>query len=215
MRNPFCYGFTTATTYSAFLFIVTTPGDLTGLIGLPTESTAFIKTALKSWLKQTKLLGQTKSSCFILTNAGSAFTSAKFITACNDLGIKLEADAPEHQEMNGICEAKWHKVHNTAIILLNTPQLGGAFFHHVHAYAIHTVNSCPTKNVTDQDGNPTTPYQYTYGRKPILANFRILGCPVYFKHYEATIHNKLITYKQQFQCSSCGIFIGFPENSAN
>ncbi len=37
----------------------------------------------------------------------SAFTSAKFIAACYDLGIKLEAAAPEHQEMNGICEAKW------------------------------------------------------------------------------------------------------------
>ena len=37
---------------------------------------------------------------------------------------------------------------------------------------------------------------------------------MYFKHYEPTFRNKLITYKQQRQCSSCGIFIGFPENSA-
>jgi hypothetical protein len=192
-----------------------TPGKLTGLIGLPTESIAFIKTAHKSWLKQTKLLGQTKSICFILTNAGSAFTSAKFITACNDLGIKLEAATPEHQEMNGICEAKWRKVHNTAIILLNTAQLGGSFFHHAHAHAIHIVNSCPAKNVTDQDGNPTTPHQCSYGRKPSLANFHVLGCPIYLKHYEPTFCNKLITYKQQLQRTSHGIFIQFPENSAS
>jgi hypothetical protein len=37
---------------SAYLFIVTTPGKLTGWIGIPTESTASIITALKSWLTQ-------------------------------------------------------------------------------------------------------------------------------------------------------------------
>jgi hypothetical protein len=116
--------------------------------------------------------------------------------------------------MNGICEAKWRKVHNTANILLNTAQLGGAFFHHAHSYAIHIVNSRPAKNVTDQDGNPTTPYQYSYGRKSSLANICIFGCPVYFKHYEPTFCNKLIAYKQQLQRASRGIFIEFPENSA-
>jgi hypothetical protein len=206
MRNPFCFGITTATNYSAYLFIVTTPGKLTGWIGLPTESTASIITALISWLTQTELLGQTKSVHFICTDAGSAFTSAKFTAACNDLGIRLEAAAPEHQEMNGICEAKWRKVHNTAKILLNTAQLGGTFFHHSHAYAIHIVNSCPAKNVTDQDGKPTTTYQYSYGRKPSLANFRIFGCPVYFKRYEPTFRNKLITYKQHLQHASRGVF---------
>jgi hypothetical protein len=214
MRNPFRFGITTATNNSAYLFSVTTPGKLTGWIGLPTESTASIITALKSWLTQTELLGRTKSVRFICMDAGSAFTSTKFTAACNDLGIKVEAAAPEHQEMNGICEAKWHKVHNTANIFLSTAQLCGAFFHHAHTYAIHTVNSCPAKNVTDQNGNPTTPYQYSYGRKPSLANFHVFGCPVYFKRYEPTFRNKLITYKQQLQRASRDIFIGFPENSA-
>jgi hypothetical protein len=79
---------------------------LTGWVGLPTESTASIITALKSWLTQTELLGQTKYVRFTRTDAGSAFSSAKFIAACNDFGIELEAAAPEHQEMHGICEAK-------------------------------------------------------------------------------------------------------------
>jgi hypothetical protein len=95
MRNPFCFGITTARNYSAYLNIVTTPWKLTGWIGLPTESTESIITALKSWLTQTELLGQTKSARFICTNAVSAFTSTKFITACNDLGSKLDAATPE------------------------------------------------------------------------------------------------------------------------
>jgi hypothetical protein len=84
MRNPFCFVLTTATNYSAYLFIVTTPEKFTGLIGIQTESTASIIIALKSWLTQTELLGQTNSAPFIRTDARSAFTSAKFIAACND-----------------------------------------------------------------------------------------------------------------------------------
>ena len=44
MRNPSRFGLTTLTNYSAYLFIVTTPGKLTGWIGLQTESTASIIT---------------------------------------------------------------------------------------------------------------------------------------------------------------------------
>jgi hypothetical protein len=51
--------------FSAYLFIVTTPGKLTGWTGLPTESTASILTALQSWLTQSELLGRTKSVRFI------------------------------------------------------------------------------------------------------------------------------------------------------
>ncbi|KAI2495495.1 Reverse transcriptase (RNA-dependent DNA polymerase) [Fragilaria crotonensis] len=196
----------------AYLFIVTTPGKLTGWIGLPTESTTSIITALKSWLTQTELLGRTKSVRFIRTDAGSAFTSAKFITECTNLGIKLEAAAPEHQEMNGICEAKWREVHNTANVLLNTARLGGAFFHHAHAYAVSIINACPAKNVTDQHGNPTTPSNTAMAENQALPT-SVFGCPVYFKRYEPTFRNKLITYKQQLQRASRGIFIGF-ENSA-
>jgi transposase InsO family protein len=214
MRNPFRYGLTTNSNYSAYLFIVTTPGKLTGWIGLPTESTTSILIALKQWLTDTELLGRTQSVRFIRTDAGSAFTSTKFISECTSLGIKVEAAAPEHQEMNGICEAKWREVHNTANILLNNARLGGAFFHHAHAYAVQILNVCPAKNVIDQDGNPTTPYQYSFQRKPSIANFRVFGCPTFFKRYEPTFRNKLITYKQQLQQASRGIFLGFPDNSA-
>ena len=173
MRNPFRFGLTTSTNFSAYLFIVTTPGKLTGWIGLQTESTSSILIALKTWLTQSELLGRTQSVRFIRTDAETAFTSSKFVTACTELGIKVETAAPEHQEMNGICEAKWREVHNTANTLLNTTRLGGAFFHHAHAYAVSIINSCPAKNVTDADGNPTTPFNYSYGRKPSLANFRV------------------------------------------
>ncbi|KAI2496938.1 hypothetical protein MHU86_17579 [Fragilaria crotonensis] len=46
------------------------------------------------------------------------------------------------------------------------------------------------------------------------ANFRVFGCPTFFKRYEPTFRNKLITYKQQLQRASRGIFLGFPDNSA-
>jgi hypothetical protein len=82
------------------------------------------------------------------------------------------------------------------------------------ALAEHIVNACPAKNVIDRDGNPTTPFHFSYGRKPSLTNFRIFGCPVYFKRYEPTFCSKPNTYKQQLQHAFRGSFIGFPDNSA-
>jgi hypothetical protein len=212
--NPFCYGLTTNTNYSAYLFRVTTPGKLTRWIGLPTERTTFIIIALKQWLTDSKLLGHTQSVRFICTDTGSAFISTKFIAKCTSLGVKVKAAAPEHQEMNDVCKAKWREVHNNANILLNNAKLGGAFSHHAHAYAVHITNVCPVKNVIDQDGNPTTPCQYSFQRKPSIANFRVFRCPSFFKCYEPTFSNKLTTYKQQLQRASCGIFLGFPDSSA-
>ena len=120
---------------------------------------------------------------------------------------KIEAAAPEHQEMNGICEAKWREVHNAANTLLNNARLGGAFFHHAHAYAVHIINVCPAKNVTDINGIPTTLYQFRYKRKPNLANFRVFGCQTFFMRYKPTFRCKIITYKQQLQRASLDIFL--------
>jgi hypothetical protein len=93
MQNPFCYGLTTSTK-KAYLFIVTSPGKLTGWIDLPTESTTSIITALKQWPTDTELLGHIYSIHFIHTDAGSAFTSIKVISECTSFGIKDEAAAP-------------------------------------------------------------------------------------------------------------------------
>jgi hypothetical protein len=82
MQNPFRYGLTTKTNFLAYQFIVTTSGKLTGWIGLPTESTTSIITALKQLLTDTELLGRTQSVRAIRTDTGSAFTSTKFISEC-------------------------------------------------------------------------------------------------------------------------------------
>ena len=76
MRNPFRFGLTTSTNFSAYLFIVTTPGKLTGWIGLQTESTSSMLNALQTWLTQSELLGRTQSIRFIRTEAGTAFTTS-------------------------------------------------------------------------------------------------------------------------------------------
>jgi hypothetical protein len=81
MQNPFCYGVNPNTNYSAFLFIVTTPGKLTGWIGHSTESTNSFIIALTQWLSDIELLGGIQSVQFIRT---------------------INAAAPEHQEMNSI-----------------------------------------------------------------------------------------------------------------
>jgi hypothetical protein len=40
-----------------------------------------------------------------------------------------------------------------------------------------------------------------------LKSFHIFWCPFYFKCYEPTLCNKLITNKRQLQRTSCDIFL--------
>jgi hypothetical protein len=112
---------------------------------------------------------------------------------------KVNPAAPEHQEVNGICKAKGCEVHNSTNILLNNARLSGIFFHHAHAHAVHIINVCAAKKGFEQDGNPTTPYQYSFQCKPSIANFCVFGCPIIFKCYKPNFRSKLITYKQQLQ----------------
>jgi hypothetical protein len=214
IRNPFRFGLSKNSFYTAYLMIVATPGRLIGWKGLAFEDTKSIIKAMKEFLTETRLLGRIDTVHFIRTDAGSAFLNDNFINACNDLGIKVEAASPKHQEMNSICEAKWKQLHVTANTMLNNARLGGAFYHHAHKYAATVLNALPARNVINQDGLPSTPYFVCYGRKPTIRNFRTFGCPVYVKRYTPMHDKKIITYKQQIQRATRGIFVGFPDNSA-
>lgn len=215
IKNPFQFGITTNTNFSAYLFIVVTPGKLVGWLGLHGESHKDIFQALDRWLLNTQLRGRVNTVRIIRADAGTAFTTEKFAKLCADKhSIKIEAAAPHHQEQNGMCEAKWRELHATANSLLNNARLGGAFFHHAHAYAAEIINAIPAKDVTDEFDMPTTPYYVCYRRKPTLANFRVFGCPTFFKRYEPIKDGKVVTRAKQIQKAIRGIFVGFPTNSA-
>jgi len=214
IHNPFRYSITETTNWEYYLFLVATPGRYCGWVGLPSNHSSSLFTALQTWLTDTTLLGRINDVRFIRTDAGTAFLSEEFIAKCVTLGIKVEAAAPRHQEMNGICEAKWKQVHNTANIMLNNARLGGAFFHHAHAYAVNVINSLPARNVVDENGLPSTPYYVCFGRKPKIANFRVFGCPTFFKVVSPRSGRGIITKQQQLQRACRGIFVGFPNNSA-
>ena len=214
IHNPFRYSITESTNYEYYLFIVATPGRYCGWLGLTSNHSSTIFDALQKWLTDTSLLGRVNDVRFIRTDAGTNFMSEEFVTKCVSLGIKVESAAPRHQEMNGICEAKWRQVHNTANIMLNTARLGGAFFHHAHSYAVDVINTLPARNVVDEHGLPSTPYYVCFKRKPKITNFRTFGCPVYFKVVNPQKGRGIITKQQQLQRACRGIFVGFPKNSA-
>ena len=107
MRNPFCFGLTTSTTnYSA----------------IPVHCHNSWQTYRLDWSPNWKhsiyyYCSETKANLYRtswphairlihLHWCWNRFTSTKFISECPSLGIKVEAAAPEHQEMNGICKAK-------------------------------------------------------------------------------------------------------------
>jgi hypothetical protein len=66
IRNPYLFGLTAATNFTANLFIVATPGKRVGWIGLVQEELSMaIIAALKSWLVDTEQLGRKHNIRFI------------------------------------------------------------------------------------------------------------------------------------------------------
>ena len=78
IRNPFRFGLTASTNFTAYLFIVATPGKLVGWVGLPDEcSSQAIIQALKSWLVNTEQTGRKHKVRFIRTG-DAAWNSLHF-----------------------------------------------------------------------------------------------------------------------------------------
>ena len=120
--NPFRFVLTTNTNFSTYLFIVTAPaGKLTSLVNLPMESTSSIITTLKSWLTHTERLGcSNQSVCFMsrAADAGTAFTSTLFISACMDHGMPLHdrycgihLKFSRQMRKNASVQPTWESVH--------------------------------------------------------------------------------------------------------
>ena len=69
------------------------------------------------------------------------------------------------------------------------------------------------KDLYDNDGLPTTPYQLATNRKPYVRHFRGFGCPAIFKRYEVSDQGKRIKNKY-IQQGLRGIFVGLPDDSS-
>ena len=100
----------------------------------------------------------------ISEDAGTQFTLTEFKEECQTRRVHLMLAAPEHQEMNIQFEVTWRTLHTIAHYLMVNARVLKAYIHYAFMYM--TDNIIPIlsiKDLTNEDGNSTTPYKRSTG----------------------------------------------------
>ena len=177
-QNTSRYGLNRTSHFPYFLQVTDAYTRFTVLLGLSEISSAAVFECLlhySVWFKPNPNfeLGEVEK---VHADAGSAFKSAEFTSDCEQHGIKITFAAPQHQEMNGICERSWQSIRNIAFAFLVHARVGYEYltFALEHAWKVHAC--LPIKNVS-LNGTPISPYELFFNKKPRIHRFRVLFCP--------------------------------------
>jgi hypothetical protein len=82
-------------------------------------------------------------------------------------------------------------------------------YHAIH-YAASVFNILPVKNLYNIEGEIASPHELFTGSKPLIAQYRVFGCPVVAKRWVVSIDGR-----ETVHCTEKGIlgtFIGLPPN---
>ena len=76
----------------------------------------------------------------------------------------------------------------------------------------HIFPVLPIKDLINEDGNTTTPYKLSTGKKPSVSHLRVLFCPFVVRKATSHVDTKTLNMCHQAQKGFCGIFVGIPEH---
>ena len=74
----------------------------------------------------------------------------------------------------------------------------------------HIFPILPTKDLTNEDGELTTPCKLATGKKPSVSHLRVLFCPCVVVKATAHVGKKALNMRHQAQKGFHGIFVGIP-----
>ena len=121
--------------------------------------------------------------------------------------------APEHQEINGQSEVTWRTLRTVAHTLMVHARVPEVYVHFALMYTTdHIFTVLPIKDLTNEDGDPTTPHKLATGTKPSVSHLRVLFCPFVVRKATAHVETKTLNMSHQAQIEFRGIFVGIPEH---
>ena len=65
----------------------------------------------------------------------------------------------------------------------------------------------PTKDIINEDGDPTTPQKLATGTKPAVSHFSMIFCPCAVRKATANVWTKALNMRHQAQKGFCCIFV--------
>ena len=108
-------------------------------------------------------------------DSGTQFTFTDFKEECQTCGVHLTFAASEHQEMNGQVEVRWRTLRTIEQSLMVHARVLEAYIHFALMYTTDQIFTVlPIKDLINKDGDPTTPYKLTTGKKRLVSHLRVL-----------------------------------------
>ena len=91
--------------------------------------------------------------------------------------------ALEHQEIKGQVEVTWRTLRKISHSLMIHVIVSEAYIHFILMYKIdNTFPVLPIKDLIKKDGEPTTPFKLSTGRKPSVSHLRLLFFHVFYRN---------------------------------
>jgi hypothetical protein len=219
--NPTSQGLTERDYFPYFLSIACSYSKYFALIGMKRIRTNDVIDALHEFcINHRPYSGYSVNSIEeIHADAGSQFLSDMFQTWASTEGrnIRIIIAAPEHQHQNGTIERPYQTNKMITNRLLAHARLPNKFYTRASLTAAKIMNYLPHKGVftNGRTGDPCTPFQAYYSRKPNIQKLRVFGCPCIVKIYHRrSFDKKSLTIKNNFQRGIRGIHVGQPDNQA-
>ena len=90
----------------------------------------------------------------------------------------MTSAAPKHQEINGNFEVTWRTLRTIEHSLIVHASVLEAYIHFALMYTTyHIFMVLPIKYMINKDGNPTTPFKISTGKKPSVSHLSMLFRP--------------------------------------
>ena len=121
--------------------------------------------------------------------------------------------ALEYHEMNKQVEVTLITLHTISQFFMVHAIVLEAYIHFALMYTTnHIFLVLPIKYMINEDGEPTTRYEFVTGTKPSLKHLPVLFFPCGVRKATAHVDKKAINMRHQAQKSFCGIFIEIPQH---
>jgi transposase InsO family protein len=207
-------GLTPNTTFPFYLILVDSFSRFSSVYGLRDKSTESVILCIEQYIadNRTHRLANPLLEFFdierLRTDAGSQFTSTDFKNFCRRRHISLSIAAPKKQSQNHLAERSWQTINKMARSLLVHARPPDQYHYHAILYATSIFNILPIRDLYTPDDAATTPFHLFTGNKPLLAHYRVFGCPIIAKKWSTSSQGH--TLIKQTERGVCGVFIGFP-----
>jgi len=157
IKHPITFtGLTPSNTYKFYLIVVDAYSHYVRIYRLGNKSTKAVIQALKDYKLEHSSAAE---YCYvniesIRADHGSQFTSAEFLTYCQNAGVNLVLAAPKKQYQNNIAEHTWQTVSAMARSLLMHAWLPDTFWYHALQYSTFIFNILPVKGLVNNEEWP-------------------------------------------------------------